>query len=404
MEQGGRSDKGIPFRRTRTLRTLLKFGRAVVEANNERQLLQSVCDIFVADGGFRMAWIGYAEPDLQKTIRLVAQAGVPDEIQRNLNLTWADTDSKDPACLAIRNGQICCIPDTHVLSLPLKSDGQPFGAITLSGDDPGQFEQDIVELFGEWSDHFAHALIVARQAALRADINTAFSREDSVHGILHRCAEAIVHHLDAAFARIWTLNKEEKVLQLQASAGLYTHLDGAHSRVPLGKLKIGWIAQEKQPHLTNDVIHDPRISDREWAEREGLVAFAGYPLLVEGRLIGVMAMFSKKPLSATTLKILASVADPIAQAVERNLAENELRRSEMYLREAQRLSLTGSFGWNVSSGKLFWSDETYRIVGLDPTRPNPRSKRCFSEFIRTTLPWCRQSLESFDARQQGSGF
>jgi formate hydrogenlyase transcriptional activator len=44
----------------------------------------------------------------------------------------------------------------------------------------------------------------------------------------------------------------------------------------------------------------------------------------------------------------------------------ELRRREAYLAEAQRLSRTGSFGWDVSSGEIFWSDETFRIFGLDP--------------------------------------
>jgi C4-dicarboxylate-specific signal transduction histidine kinase len=46
-------------------------------------------------------------------------------------------------------------------------------------------------------------------------------------------------------------------------------------------------------------------------------------------------------------------------------AETALRRSEAYLAEAQRLSLTGSFAWNVSSGEVFWSDELYRILGFD---------------------------------------
>src|SRR5882757_57760 len=44
----------------------------------------------------------------------------------------------------------------------------------------------------------------------------------------------------------------------------------------------------------------------------------------------------------------------------------ELRRREAYLAEAQRLSHTGSFGWDVSSGEIFWSDETFRIFELDP--------------------------------------
>ena len=51
---------------------------------------------------------------------------------------------------------------------------------------------------------------------------------------------------------------------------------------------------------------------------------------------------------------------------DRKRAEEELRRSEAYLAEAQKLSLTGSFGWNVHSEKLFWSMETFCILGYDP--------------------------------------
>lgn len=54
---------------------------------------------------------------------------------------------------------------------------------------------------------------------------------------------------------------------------------------------------------------------------------------------------------------------------ERRRAEHELRRSQSYLAEAQRLSHTGSFGWNSSNGELHWSEETYRIFDLDPATP-----------------------------------
>jgi PAS domain-containing protein len=49
---------------------------------------------------------------------------------------------------------------------------------------------------------------------------------------------------------------------------------------------------------------------------------------------------------------------------DRKWAEEELRRSEAYLSEAQRLSHTGSFGWDVLSGEIYWSDETFRILSL----------------------------------------
>src|SRR5258708_40210799 len=49
------------------------------------------------------------------------------------------------------------------------------------------------------------------------------------------------------------------------------------------------------------------------------------------------------------------------------LLDRELRRRESYLAEAQRLSQTGSFGWRVSSGEIFWSDETFRIFEFAPS-------------------------------------
>ncbi|MDQ3253706.1 MAG: PAS domain S-box protein, partial [Acidobacteriota bacterium] len=146
----------------------------------------------------------------------------------------------------------------------------------------------------------------ARLAMMDADVGLALVQGDSLRDMLRRCAEVIVRHLDAAFARIWTLNKEDNVLELQVSAGMYTHTDGSHGRVPVGKFKIGRIAQERQPHLTNGVIGDPRVSDQEWAKREGMVAFAGYPVIVEDQLIGVVAMFARKPLTEATLQAMAS--------------------------------------------------------------------------------------------------
>jgi uncharacterized protein YigA (DUF484 family) len=82
-----------------------------------------------------------------------------------------------------------------------------------------------------------------RLATFGAEVSAALTQAASLRDMLQRCAAAMVHHLDAAFARIWTLTPGENVLKLQASAGLYTHLDGPHSRVPMGQFKIGLIAQ-----------------------------------------------------------------------------------------------------------------------------------------------------------------
>jgi CheY-like chemotaxis protein len=49
------------------------------------------------------------------------------------------------------------------------------------------------------------------------------------------------------------------------------------------------------------IVGDPRVGNQEWAQREGMVAFAGYPLLVKGRVVGVMAMFARHPRKARPL-------------------------------------------------------------------------------------------------------
>ena len=167
-----------------------------------------------------------------------------------------------------------------------------------------------------------------RRTAFAAEVGAALSKNHSLPNSLQRCAEAMTIHLDAAFARVWTLNADENVLELQASAGMYTHLDGPHSRVPVGKFKIGLIAEEREPHLTNAVIGDPRVGDQAWAAREGMVGFAGYPLIVADQVVGVMAMFSRQPIIEDTLNALAMVADTLAQVIQRKRAEQALRASE----------------------------------------------------------------------------
>jgi len=83
--------------------------------------------------------------------------------------------------------------------------------------------------------------------------------------------------------------------------------------------------------------------------------------------------------------------DDTILADERESLAQELRRSEAYLAEAQRLSHTGSFGWKTSSGEIVWSDETYRIFEYDraekPTlgmviqRLHPQDRALFQQVI-----------------------
>ncbi len=183
---------------------------------------------------------------------------------------------------------------------------------------------------------------VSRQTSLQAELGVALAVQNvSEEDLMKKATDALVRCLPAAFARIWTLNPATDMLELQASSGLYTHLDGPHSRVRLGHLKIGLIAQQRKPHLTNDVLRDPRISSPAWARENGMVAFAGYPLLVEDQLLGVLALFAREPLPPDTLENLGSVSDLVAQGIQRKRAERELCHAQAELRDyAENLEQT----------------------------------------------------------------
>nr|WP_228057388.1 PAS domain S-box protein [Tychonema sp. LEGE 07203] len=165
-----------------------------------------------------------------------------------------------------------------------------------------------------------------------ADVGIALTQNQSLPATLQQCTDAVVRHLDAALARIWTLNEQENVLEMQASSGIYTHINGAHSRIAVGEFKVGLIARERKPHITNSVETDTLVGDKEWASREGMVAFAGYPLIVDNQLVGVIVMFARQELQESILIALASSVDAIALGIKRKQTEEALAAQKQTMR------------------------------------------------------------------------
>jgi PAS domain S-box-containing protein len=135
----------------------------------------------------------------------------------------------------------------------------------------------------------------------------------------------------------------------------------------------GRVWSSREPAYIPDVVHDANFFRASVAAREGLHAALAFPILLGTDVLGVIDFFSheiRQP-DQELLNMMAALGSQIGQFIERKRAEDALRRSEAYLAEAQRLSLTGSFGWNVATRELIWSNETFCILGYDQgTRPN----------------------------------
>lgn len=125
-----------------------------------------------------------------------------------------------------------------------------------------------------------------------------------VETIARFITNGLVDQFGCAFARIWVVEPEKTTLRLVASSGLYTHTNGSFARVPMGAYKVGKIAQNRVPFLSNRLAEEAWVKDRDWAIANNIQGFAGYPLMTGDRVIGVLATFSRSPMAAEFLEVL----------------------------------------------------------------------------------------------------
>jgi len=180
-----------------------------------------------------------------------------------------------------------------------------------------------------------------------------------------------VLYVSPSFERIWGL----KVEDLYENPRLWTttiHPDDLE-RVRSAFAK--WIAGEDSYQDVEYRIVKPDGATR-WIHERGVLS-----LNAEG-----------KPIVASGIS---------TDITERKHAEEELRSSQAYLAEAQRLSLTGSFGWRVATGELVWSAETFCIMGVDAAA-KPTLERMFERVHPEDLNAVRQTIER--ASREGTDF
>ncbi|HEY4857768.1 MAG TPA: AAA family ATPase, partial [Xanthobacteraceae bacterium] len=129
-----------------------------------------------------------------------------------------------------------------------------------------------------------------------------------------------------------------------------------------------YVIRAQESVILDDASVSNQFESDEYIREKRARSVLCLPLVKQARLIGVLYLennltpYAFTPSRVEVLKLLASQA---AISLENARLYADLQHTETYLSEAQRLSHSGSFGWNVTSGELFWSDEMFRIYGFD---------------------------------------
>ena len=187
----------------------------------------------------------------------------------------------------------------------------------------------------------------ASVAALAADVGRALVSDDGIDARLEHVVRAVVEHLDLAVVQVWTLESAE-TLVLRAGAESYRH-SGAQDPAGIGELEVRRVASNRRSHVTNDLLTEPHQHDSEWAQREGMRSFAGYPLMVKERCVGVLGAFGRAEMTGEVIGSLASITDSLAVAILQHQeaarvrellieTESQRRRAESLLHERQRVA------------------------------------------------------------------
>ena len=191
-----------------------------------------------------MSWMGYAEHDANKTIRIAAAAGKGGEESAHIGVTWADDAlGAGPAGSAVRTGKPCVIQDLQIdprvgpwreiaekyslhsaAALPLRGDKDVFGVLTIYSKDANAFDDDQLEILGQLAEDLAFGLTTMRTASER-----------------RRLQQEVINAAEREQCRI---GQDLHDIVMGQLAGISLMTDSLGNRARNGQLESGELSQE----------------------------------------------------------------------------------------------------------------------------------------------------------------
>ena len=228
----------------RALRMISNCSQILIHATDEIELLENICRLVVKEGGFAMAWVGFAAEDETKSIRPMAQAGPETGYLETLRLTWADEPrGRGPTGIAVRTGQVSVFRDLDAdhafvpwrdeaqrrgyksaIGLPLTAGNKTFGSLTIYSSRTDAFDAVESALLLELAGDLAFGITALRSRLEHERIEQALRRSEERLRLAQTAAKTGIFDVD--LVRDYATWTEEEEAIFGFAPGTFDHASG----------------------------------------------------------------------------------------------------------------------------------------------------------------------------------
>jgi len=281
-------------RSARALKLLSDCNFHLARAESETALLEAICRLIVVDNGYLMAWIGYAENDPEKSVRVAAQWGDVDGYLAQARISWDEhsEQGRGPTGCAIRSGESQINQDYEnnpamqpwreaahrrgfqsSIALPLQAaDRKTFGALTLYSHEPNAFNAEEVRLLGELARNLSFGIEKLRDREGRLAAEAATSAKSA---FLANMSHEIRTPMNAIIGMVHLLRRsgmnDEQMERLGKIDVAGRHLLSIINDIlDLSKIDAGKFVLESLPLSVESVVGNVRSIIQERADAKGL--------------------------------------------------------------------------------------------------------------------------------------
>ena len=427
----------------KVIQALSDCNNAVIHIKDEVELLRVICRIVVDVGGYRMAWVGYAEEDRNQTVTPVAKYGHEQDYLKTVNVTWKDAErGKGPAGTCIRTGfpsiihsvvsQAECAPwkveaskrgYASIIGLPLFLNGGRFGALTIYSSETDAFDTEEVEFLVKLSSNLSYGIEALRlgkarmqaeeslkkanldlerrveertakltkaNAELRREVKERRQAEDALEESKQQLTNIIDFLPDATFV----INNEGEVIAWNKAIEKMT---GIKASDMLGKDNYEYALPfygERRPILIDLVLKPQEEIESKYTSttrRANEIAGEAYmPALRTGEtyLYGIASILRDS--TGNSVGAVESIRD----ITERKQMEEVRRDNQSRLDLAVRSAHMGVWQIDFIKKKRHFDDQVCHLLGIDPAKFTGTEE----EFYQAVHPDDREMLKTALAR------